>query len=944
MEGKCPISNKYSDFRLHFVPRVNCISLWVAEVIARVPGSQFLAQFIWFAQSPSRPRPHSPTMPAVDAHGDQDRERTRERNDHDRGDKAKKTSNANTKSKDLSHVPCKFFKVGGCTAGSSCPFSHNLPEPGQKESCAWFVKGNCKFGHKCALAHVLPGQDMSMDRKNKKAAQQASAAAGGGGGGGGGGKDRGKGPKREGGPADRGHSGKNPLLAGGSTAPRGSASTAGRPPMNFPSKSAPAPPLNDTDFAALDDMEGVAKPDDDDEQQQQQQQQSETPKSHSDQQALPVSAPRNAAPTSAPQNDFGPIGSPSKAGGTFSPGTSPRLNGASPAISSSPFSAPGNQASFYGPSSYSLTGGVAASLGSGLAMMGGRKGWGSDAYEGTSPSNAFTSNLSASHQHRSSGLSASVTHDVDGGFEYLGGTRNLRKIPRTSEQAVVDEEMEDFIPGSLTDLLTPEERSRRMSRSNSQQQHGLSALASQLKGGEGVDLTAGGAGNGGMMMGHRHSRSVPATSLLGDLKSIWSDPSGANGLPASPSNHHRGTPSTSGLSARFEGLGLGSQTLGTPGDDAALSMSFGSPSSLSMMSPSNASAAFLPGFHQTYMASKAKQTAAGQPSGLGRGLRSTSGSSGLYPPVTANGANGTGPTSSLANNYLSPLDSRGIPASMNTASTLHTHIHGNTSHTYRTTPSPFDLTQSMTRPRGAGLGSNGLGGVGINNPNATLGSELADDPLAMPGVLSPSTRALQSHAPGQSLPQGLAAGLSRIHALPLTNIVSPGTPSSSALGNGGFGVGSIGGGMGVGSVGDRYHLSESYSNNNPLSSNAAGGYNDWANTPSSLSQQQQQYHLGANTLMSSSPLVKSSLPPRNDTHAHTNGFVVPSAMAPGREREMGGAGYGGAPPGLPELPSGKLSYSAAASRAGNAPPMAPPGISKPGYQQPAPAPRKASAD
>ncbi|KAF9078605.1 hypothetical protein BDP27DRAFT_1177729, partial [Rhodocollybia butyracea] len=61
--------------------------------------------------------------------------------------------------KDLSHVPCKFYKVGSCTAGSSCPFSHSgVTGPGaQKDVCAWFVKGNnCKFGHKCALAHVLP--------------------------------------------------------------------------------------------------------------------------------------------------------------------------------------------------------------------------------------------------------------------------------------------------------------------------------------------------------------------------------------------------------------------------------------------------------------------------------------------------------------------------------------------------------------------------------------------------------------------------------------------------------------------------------------------------------------------------------------------------------------------------------------------------------------------
>ncbi|TNY22685.1 hypothetical protein DMC30DRAFT_348485, partial [Rhodotorula diobovata] len=59
--------------------------------------------------------------------------------------------------KDLSHVPCKFFKANSCTAGKACPFSHDAPIPGtSKPICQWFAKGNCKFGHKCALAHVLP--------------------------------------------------------------------------------------------------------------------------------------------------------------------------------------------------------------------------------------------------------------------------------------------------------------------------------------------------------------------------------------------------------------------------------------------------------------------------------------------------------------------------------------------------------------------------------------------------------------------------------------------------------------------------------------------------------------------------------------------------------------------------------------------------------------------
>ncbi|WAR52707.1 hypothetical protein PtB15_2B132 [Puccinia triticina] len=78
----------------------------------------------------------------------------------------------------VSHVICKFFKAGNCSAGTGCQFSHTLPELGQgKPVCQWFVKGNCRFAHKCALAHILPGQPMSMDRKNKRAAQAAAREA-----------------------------------------------------------------------------------------------------------------------------------------------------------------------------------------------------------------------------------------------------------------------------------------------------------------------------------------------------------------------------------------------------------------------------------------------------------------------------------------------------------------------------------------------------------------------------------------------------------------------------------------------------------------------------------------------------------------------------------------------------------------------------------------------
>lgn len=67
-------------------------------------------------------------------------------------------SGSSNASKNLSHVPCKFYKQGICQAGNTCPFSHNLDGTlaADKLPCKYFQKGNCKFGLKCALAHFLP--------------------------------------------------------------------------------------------------------------------------------------------------------------------------------------------------------------------------------------------------------------------------------------------------------------------------------------------------------------------------------------------------------------------------------------------------------------------------------------------------------------------------------------------------------------------------------------------------------------------------------------------------------------------------------------------------------------------------------------------------------------------------------------------------------------------
>ncbi|KAL9000819.1 MAG: hypothetical protein Q9169_000573 [Polycauliona sp. 2 TL-2023] len=58
--------------------------------------------------------------------------------------------------KNTSHVPCKFFRLGQCQAGKACPFSHSTEVSSVDTPCKYFAKGNCKFGSKCALAHILP--------------------------------------------------------------------------------------------------------------------------------------------------------------------------------------------------------------------------------------------------------------------------------------------------------------------------------------------------------------------------------------------------------------------------------------------------------------------------------------------------------------------------------------------------------------------------------------------------------------------------------------------------------------------------------------------------------------------------------------------------------------------------------------------------------------------
>ncbi|KAG8704482.1 hypothetical protein FRC08_002209 [Ceratobasidium sp. 394] len=555
---------------------------------------------------------------------------------------------ASSKSKDLSHVPCKFFKVGGCTAGPACPFSHHVSEPGEsKNVCTWFVKGSCKFGHKCALAHILPGQPMSMDKRNKRAAQAAAGGKSGDKPGGGQGRDRGRRGGFDGDQGGRSRERKSGNAQG--TSPPVGMGIGSRAPITI-SKAAPTPAalsdalsgpaLKDTDFPfnLPDDLDELTA----------------TPRQPPPRQFSPVassappqpppptdtnnSAPAGQAPapSTEPQRrpsplplarppgsyssvarlsrnnasiDFGPVGSPPQASpgfipshvtrssvNGFSPGTSPPVRGENPApFGSSPFSAPGSKSLFL---SYSLGEGDAA----GQAV----------------PFNS----------------------------KWSDNKRTIRA--RDLDNAVDDEDLEEFLPSSLTDLLSPSERERRMSRTK----HGARpSVDNQL-----------------------FSRSVPSTNML-DIKSLWDDQNKPRGRDADPS--------TSLNNSQMRGL-----SHGRFGEEESKS------ASSSLMGTSNVSAGFLSHVHR--------------PAGVNAGARTVSAQSFEQSTMNNHGDAPSGP------DFV-------ISASIDPVSTL-----------------------------------------GAMHSRPIPGAQKAE----LSSALSPSTRALRNHAPGQSLPQGLAAGLSRLHLIP----------------------------------------------------------------------------------------------------------------------------------------------------------------------------------
>ena len=86
------------------------------------------------------------------------------------------TQKNNKNFKNYSHIPCKFFKMGKCQAGRSCPFSHNLNfDQACNIPCSFFLKGECKFGENCLNLHEFPKTKTTTNLLNSTVTQDPFA-------------------------------------------------------------------------------------------------------------------------------------------------------------------------------------------------------------------------------------------------------------------------------------------------------------------------------------------------------------------------------------------------------------------------------------------------------------------------------------------------------------------------------------------------------------------------------------------------------------------------------------------------------------------------------------------------------------------------------------------------------------------------------------------------
>ncbi|TPX48620.1 hypothetical protein SeMB42_g02928 [Synchytrium endobioticum] len=86
-------------------------------------------------------------------------------------------ASSNSKSKESnkrSTVPCKFYKMGHCSAGLSCTFSHELlSSQTQDLVCMYYLKGTCRYGTACALPHISAHKHAQSKKASAKTVKKS---------------------------------------------------------------------------------------------------------------------------------------------------------------------------------------------------------------------------------------------------------------------------------------------------------------------------------------------------------------------------------------------------------------------------------------------------------------------------------------------------------------------------------------------------------------------------------------------------------------------------------------------------------------------------------------------------------------------------------------------------------------------------------------------------
>ncbi|GHJ84284.1 hypothetical protein NliqN6_0686 [Naganishia liquefaciens] len=712
------------------------------------------------------------------------------------------------KGKDLSHVPCRFFKVGGCTAGLACPFSHSLAEPGhQKQVCQWFIKGNCRFGHKCALAHIKPGEEYTMDRKNKKAAQQAAQ------------KEKAENSHNSDSLEDfppaqasrlkspgKGGKDKDRAASGSMAVPITGAKKQSMPSLGSRLGASYSDKLKNASMKGLPVDEQTGKKGQEDH--------AEKPKKKDGADlSVPVAVPKrkvsgvkdafqaqSISPGSRHRAIMNAAMNSSALGTSPSPspfGTSPRPAGSANILAAK---LPGPETENFKSRSLSIPGpiSVAAAFDPyglpdpiGTPPREGFRGYansGSTALAGSNPGTSpfaavgsrATLSASINTGQRPAGESlarpplTSLTQSSDGhlsvpgnrvisssvvGAEFapmgrdiwghrtnsFGGStmsppvRNKPTLPdrRDSEVFALDDEDdedngEDFLPSSLSELLTPRERARRLSRHNSSQQAGSVGNAMGWNGtppttaGTPQTVEYGSSWDARINPDHFLNRQAQSAGAVagGFLQSLWDD---------------------SGEDARKSKAAGGRLALGLNSGDRTIK----SPDS----------------------AGSSNQTSGLSSMFASRGQKSSLGASPTQPATAP--INDTGFTLGPSSASVAFLPSFGP----RTSTLLDSGSRGNHS---PSRPSPLHhYTQADGKQQ---VSNGGSRSAAVPTSTAAGRGDKVTSGFAAIGqpVVSPTVAALQSHAPGQSLPQGLAAGLSRIHLQPIQRVAAS-TASSTAM-------------------------------------------------------------------------------------------------------------------------------------------------------------------